>query len=161
MAMIKAAKCIVISMSIAAFIIVGRQALVGFGFDQVNQMARPIFRNHVNYAALLVCVIPISFSLYKAAGKNRRWWLAITIFLLAALMLSYSRGAWLALAVALITIFFVIKNKLSLLIISVSILLVSMIAWFASITGILITGPTMNAQFIIQISMSICWPLIK
>jgi len=130
--MMKAAKCLVISMCIAAVIIVSRQAILGFEFDQVNQMARPIFRNHVNYAALLVCVIPISFALYKNAEKNRGWWLTVTIFLLAALMLSYSRGAWLALAAALITIYVVIKNKLSLLIISVSILLVSLIAWFAS-----------------------------
>ena len=132
LAMMKAAKCLVISMCIAALIIVARQALVGFGFDQVNQMARPIFRNHVNYAALLVCVIPISFALYKNAEKNRGWWLTVTIFLLTALMLSYSRGAWLALAAALITIYVVIKNRLALLIIAISILLVSIIAWFAS-----------------------------
>jgi O-antigen ligase len=126
-----AAGCLVLPMLFATVFIVSRHAFTGFSFEQVNDVARPLFRNHVNYAALLVCTIPISFALYKNAVRFRLLWLFISLFFLAALFLSYSRGAWLAFAAAIITMAFVKRRRLSWMIISVSIMIIGTGYWFA------------------------------
>ena len=128
---ITAAKCLVLPMLLATVFIVSRHAFAGFSFDQVNEVARPVFRNHVNYAALLVCTVPVSFALYRSAARFRYVWLFITLFFLVALFLSYSRGAWMALAAAVITIAFVKRRRLSLMIISVFIMIAGIAYWLA------------------------------
>ncbi len=129
---IRAAKCLVIPMSAVAAFIVARHALTGFSFEQVNDMARPVFRNHVNYAALLVCVLPVSYALYRNAEKSKRIWLLITIFLTVALFFSYARGSWLAFAVALITMSAMIKNRLSWLFVGVAVLIIGFFIFFVT-----------------------------
>jgi O-antigen ligase len=120
-----------VTMTIATVFIFTRHALTGLSFEQVNDVARPIFRNHVNYAALLVCMLPLSFAVYWNGGRSRYVWLFITLFFGVALFFSYSRGAWLALAAAIITIAFVRKKKLSWLIISATVLIAGFVVWFS------------------------------
>jgi O-antigen ligase len=127
-----AAKCMVLTMAIATIVVLTRHAFAGFSFEQVNEVARPIFRNHVNYAALLVCMIPVCFALYKNAVRFRYAWLVILLVFLAALFFTYSRGAWLGLAAALITIAFARKKILSWLIGSVSVLVIVAALWFST-----------------------------
>ena len=126
-----AAMCMLVTMTLATVFIFTRHALTGLSFEQVNDVARPIFRNHVNYAALLVCMLPLSFAVYRNGGRSRYLWLFITLFFGVALFFSYSRGAWLALAAAIITIAFVRKNKLSWLIISATVLIAGFVVWFS------------------------------
>jgi len=126
-----AAMCMLVTMTIATVFIFTRHALTGLSFEQVNDVARPIFRNHVNYAALLVCMLPLSFAVYWNGGRSRYVWLFITLFFGVALFFSYSRGAWLALAAAIITIAFVRKKKLSWLIISATVLIAGFVVWFS------------------------------
>jgi len=127
-----AAKCMVLTMALATIVVLTRHAFAGFSFEQVNDVARPVFRNHVNYAALLVCMIPVCFALYKTAVRFRFAWFIILLIFLTALFFTYSRGAWLALAAALITIVFVRKKMLSWLIASVSMLIIAAVLWFSS-----------------------------
>jgi O-antigen ligase len=127
-----AAICMVIPMIAAVLFILTRHAMLGFSFEKVNEIARPIFRNHVNYAALLVCMIPVSFALYRNSTGSRLFWMFSTILLLAGLFFSYSRGAWLALAAALITIPFVIKNKLQWLILIASTAIIASVLWLTA-----------------------------
>jgi len=127
-----AAICIVIPMFIAAIFILTRHAMLGFPFEKVNEVAKPIFRNHVNYAALLVCIIPVSFALYKNATGYRLFWLLTTFLLLVALFFSFSRGAWLALGAALITIPFVVKRKLQWLILFLSTGIIAGMLWLTA-----------------------------
>lgn len=89
------------SMMLCTIIGLVRHAELGFTFGKINDSLRPFFRNHVNYSALLVCMIPLLTLYYKrAVSKVKKWSRAILIIIaVGALFLSYARGAWLALIV--------------------------------------------------------------
>ena len=122
-----AANLILIPMLFTVIVILLRHGFEGFRFESVNDVTVPFFRNHVNYGALLVCMVPVAWGLYKSGYK---FWLVGSIILLTGLFFSYSRGAWLALGAALIVVYFIRKNVLHWLlgIAVVSVILVS--AWF-------------------------------
>lgn len=96
---------LLVPMGIAVIYILFRHAQQGFLFDQANHVVKPFFRNHVNYAAMLVCLLPV---LYFIAGivKNKRnaffLYACLSLFLIA-LFFSFSRGAWLALGVGIVS----------------------------------------------------------
>lgn len=107
------ATALLVPMGITIVYILFRHAQQEFLFDNANHVVKPFFRNHVNYAAMLVCLLPV---LYFAAGmaKNKRTalFLYAGVFLfLVALFFSFSRGAWLALGAG-ITAAGLIKWKL-------------------------------------------------
>ncbi len=87
-----------------------------FHFSGINPSLKPFFRNHVNYAAMLVCTIPVFFAIYKLNdSKKIKLLIAIaSIILLTALFLSYSRGAWLALLTGSVS-YWLIKRRLLLI----------------------------------------------
>jgi O-antigen ligase len=91
----------ILAMSMMAFTLTGliRHAGYGFTFSKINDSLYPFFRNHVNYSALLVCVIPLLALHYREArpGARKHWALVLLGVALGALFLSYARGAWLAL----------------------------------------------------------------
>jgi O-antigen ligase len=76
----------------------------GFSFESVNASVQPFFRNHVNYGAFLVCMIPLPIAGFIISRRFRWIFGSIIIFWLAALFLSYSRGAWMALIVGGVTV---------------------------------------------------------
>lgn len=92
---------LVTSMMVLTLVVLVRHGYKGFTFEAINDSLSPFFRNHVNYSALLVITIPLLIAFYSAARS--RWakgLLVITLLVaLAALYLSYARGAWLALIV--------------------------------------------------------------
>jgi O-antigen ligase len=76
-----------------------RHAGYGFTFERINDSLWPNFRNHVNYSSVLVCIVPLLVAGY-ALSPNRKWKRVLTALLLfaaVAILLSYARGAWLAL----------------------------------------------------------------
>jgi O-antigen ligase len=81
-----------------------RHAQLGFRFAVVNETVVPFFRNHVNYSAMLVCLLPIGYASYRLSTnkKTRNYLIVILILLLIALLFSYARGAWLALGTGII-----------------------------------------------------------
>jgi O-antigen ligase len=106
-----------------------RHAQQGFLFDNANHVVRPFFRNHVNYAAMLVCLLPALY--FSARGvKNKQWtkylYAGLLLFL-AALFFSFSRGAWLALVTGLVAAAFIRVRLLPQ-------------AFVLAITGIIITA---------------------
>lgn len=104
------------AMVIVTCIIIYRQAQTGFHFASVNDSVSPFFRNHVNFAAMLVCTIPITLGLFVYATKSNQKILLgfmLAIFMLA-LFFSYSRGAWLALLIGFIA-YWLIKKRLMVL----------------------------------------------
>ncbi len=101
------------AMLFTVIVILIRHGIEGFSFETINDVTAPFFRNHVNYGALLVCMLPVAWALYRAGNK---FWLIGVAILSAGLALSYSRGAWLALGVALIVVYFMKKSKLQWLI---------------------------------------------
>ncbi|MEM1122492.1 MAG: O-antigen ligase family protein, partial [Bacteroidota bacterium] len=80
-----------------------RHAGRGFSFEEVNFVLNPFYRNHVNYAAILVVFFP--FLWYAPAWVARfsgRWWALVgaIAFMLLAIYLSYTRAAYVSLIIA-------------------------------------------------------------
>ena len=106
----KAFTMLAIPMIILAVVTVSRHALSGFSFAEVSNVSAPYFRNHVNYGALLVCTLPMVWMLHRITRNP--WWTLGLFILLHALYFSYSRGAWLALPVGMLTVWFMRKRLL-------------------------------------------------
>jgi len=98
-----AAVVLMTAMVIASAWVMARQALLGFSFEKVNDAVRPLFRNHVNYSALLVCLLPVAVAGAVTSVRYRKVFIAISAFWLVAVFLTYSRGAWLAVPAGLVT----------------------------------------------------------
>jgi len=90
-----------------------RHYQTGFSFATINDAIFPFFRNHVNYSAMLVCLLPVLVAYFILSKKrNLRVLLAGAIIIaLIALFFSYSRGAWLALVAGIIA-YWLIKKRL-------------------------------------------------
>lgn len=98
------------SLSLALVYIMVRHAGFGFSFADINTALRPIFRNHVNYAGLLVAVFP--FLVYLFVTERRKWLYGLSLLImLAAIYLSYTRAAHLCVFIAIGT-YFVIRFRL-------------------------------------------------
>jgi O-antigen ligase len=110
----KAITMVTLAMVIIAIIILVRHAFDGFTFATINNALKPFFRNHVNYSAMLVCVIPVVYVYIQTAKYSSQRTIAIIVLaiLLSALVLSYSRGAWLALLVGIATVWLIRKKAL-------------------------------------------------
>jgi O-antigen ligase len=89
---------LVLSATVAAVFVTVQHAMYDFSFDAVNAAVRPFFRNHVNYGSMLVCLAPLVWLLYVLAPAHRPWLRLIAVLWVIAIVLSYSRGAWIALA---------------------------------------------------------------
>lgn len=97
------------SLSIALVYIMVRHAMAGFAFDAINDALKPIFRNHVNYAVLLVALWPFMIYLYVHSSNKKLYGLSL-ILLLAAIYLSYTRAAQACVIIAGI-IYVIIKYR--------------------------------------------------
>jgi len=110
----KTALYLCIPMILIVFQAIVRHAFYGFDFVAIKKTMGPFFRNHVNYSAMLVCLIPIGI-LLRSFTQNSRRKKIIQISLgiaLLGLFFAYSRGAWLALFVGMIGYFLIKKNIL-------------------------------------------------
>lgn len=84
---------------VAATIITFKHALEGFSFEEANLVPYPIFQNGVIYAACLVLFLPWAWFARKWYSPKTLEWYIITagmILLVIASVLTYKRGAWLA-----------------------------------------------------------------
>lgn len=108
-----AAVLITVAMMIVAIIALIRQSQNDFSFATINASLFPFFRNHVNYSAMLVCIIPVLFAFFMHNKEgNKKLLISILIIIaIIALFFSYSRGAWLALLVGLVA-YWLIKKRL-------------------------------------------------
>jgi O-antigen ligase len=108
-----AATVMVLSMLLVTIIALIRHYQSGFSFATINDAVSPFFRNHVNYSAMLVCILPVVVGLFQLSNRKEvklLWSVAIIIFLVA-LFFSYARGAWLALLAGAIA-YWLLKKKL-------------------------------------------------
>jgi O-antigen ligase len=110
----KSWQLLTISMVLVVMVAIIRQSDDGFAFARVNDALRPFFRNHVNYSAMLVCMIPAAYGLYLLTNKKwqRRCYALAIAVLLSGLAFSYSRGAWLALPAGILSWWLTRKNLL-------------------------------------------------
>lgn len=99
-----ALKILGISMFISMCIVLVKHALLGFSFDSANRSVEPLYRNHVNYGALLVTTLAIPVGiwfLFPVHRKKLRWVMGLW---LAALFFTYSRGAWVAVVIGVLAV---------------------------------------------------------
>lgn len=122
---IQAGKYMVLSLLFTVLIILIRHALLGFRFDEIKYIMWPFYRNHVNYGALLVCLIPVAVGLHRYNGK----WALVILMLLIGLFFTFSRGAWLALSVGIMMIWLIKKRVVQWALLSASIIVLSISVW--------------------------------
>jgi O-antigen ligase len=89
-----------------------RHGFYEFSFDSVHLTVNPFFRNHVNYSALLACIIVICFVAYNNTVLYKNILRKILIVLLIGLFFAYSRGAIIAIVFAYISYILIKKNLL-------------------------------------------------
>ena len=104
--------CLILPMLFVVLQSLFRHLHFGFSFEKINNTLSPYFRNHVNYGAMLVCLLPVVLAWVQLSDSRSIKFLAILIFLvfLTGVFFSYSRGAWLAIFVALITAWMIRKR---------------------------------------------------
>ena len=103
-----------VPMALVTLLTLARHSFLGFQFATINEALAPFFRNHVNYSAMLVCMLPVWGVIRSGAVSRsiRRWSGIVLALLLAAVFFSYARGAWLALAAGLFALFLLRRNGL-------------------------------------------------
>lgn len=99
----RSAVLLLCSMLVFMFVALARHSQYLWSFEKVNDALKPFFLNHVNYSALLVFMVPLLIACLQltASGKLKIVTGTFLFVTIAALYLSYSRGAWLALLTGL------------------------------------------------------------
>lgn len=111
----KMIRCLLIPMGIIALITLLRHATSVFSFESINRHLFPFFRNHVNYGAMLGCLLAVAFGAYqhtKNDNKYRKLLQAFIIIGIIAVAFSYSRGAWIALIGGAVTVWVIQKRMI-------------------------------------------------
>ena len=107
--------CLFIPTLLSVIFVMIRHGIMGFTFDTITNAVHPIYRNHVNYAVFITMLLPFIFlakSWYTSNSLlHKLLKFSIPLFL-AAIYLSYTRGAWLA-VVAMMVYFLVLKYNLT------------------------------------------------
>lgn len=114
--------CLFIPTFISVIYVIIKHATLQFSFDNITKSVHPIYRNHVNYAVFITMILPFIFlgkSWYsKHSFRHKILKYAIPIFL-AAIYLSFTRGAWLA-TIAMLIYIIVIHFRLTKIVLFVS-----------------------------------------
>jgi O-antigen ligase len=129
-----AAITLVSSMLLIAIMALIRHYNTEFSFGTINNAVSPFFRNHVNYSAMLVCILPVLVSFFQLSKrKNLRLLIIATIAItLTALFFSYARGAWLALLAGVAAYWLIKKRLLLYSYIAAIIITISLLFWIKS-----------------------------
>jgi O-antigen ligase len=77
-----------------------RHGMEGFRFEVVNEVLKPFYRNHVDYALILGVFFPFVAVMYDR-WLARGWGILVCGVLLFAVYMTYTRAAYLGLAIAL------------------------------------------------------------
>lgn len=131
----KLALCLLIPMVLVVFQTLTRHAWYGFRFEAVQKTLAPFFRNHVNYAALLVCLLPVAGCLWMFTPKENKYrnWIASGILLgVTGVFFAYSRGAWVALLAGIAIIPVMRRRKMGILIMIAFAIILSTTAWLVT-----------------------------
>jgi len=121
----KIAKLLSIFLGIAVSIVLTRHAFDGFTFEGSHEVVRPIFRNHVNYSAIIVVVLPFIWALYRNTINTvqKRFFIGVVVLFTIATYFSYTRAAQLSLVISLGS-YFIFRYKLGKVAVSATLILV-------------------------------------
>lgn len=109
--LVKVIKLCMYSLTIAMIYVFINHLLVGFTFKSSNDVVQPIFRNHVNYAAMLVLFLPYVVGLRYLSPRYKWLYNVLIAFFLVCIYLSFTRAAILSVVIAS-GAFFIIKYRL-------------------------------------------------
>jgi O-antigen ligase len=110
-----------------------RHATYGFTFESIKYVLKPFFRNHVVYAAWLACMVPplIAMIFLSKESRTKRILMVVLGVIVAAIILSYSRGAWLALIAAGLVAFAVHRRFIKWLSLFAVMIVLSIFYWLS------------------------------
>jgi O-antigen ligase len=110
----RSALLLLCSMMVFMLVTIFRHALKGMSFEEVNDALLPFYRNHVNYSAILVFMIPVQVAVIRLTKSDslKYFMTCMLIITIGALYFSYARGAWLAMLTGLIAFWLVRKGLL-------------------------------------------------
>lgn len=100
---------------IACTLVMSKHISLGLSFDTIEKAVQPMFRNHVNYACLLVVSIPYLWILTRWNWQElwkRNALIIINILILAGIYFSYTRAAILSVFIAIAS-YIVLKLRLT------------------------------------------------
>jgi len=135
----RSAFVLLISMLGVTVVTLYRHGSLDFTFSTINDALKPFFRNHVNYSALLVCMLPIQIVLLQQAKTKALRLLVLSSFFitLPALYFSFARGAWLALITGVVAYWLLSKGWLFKSFLFVVLLAVASVVWLRHNNGYL------------------------
>ncbi len=131
----KAALLLLLPMAFVVIQCLGRHALTGFSFEGIKQTLSPFFRNHVNYSAMLVCLLAVLWAVRKLTPTKNQYykWINIGLVLgLIALFFAYSRGAWVALFAGIATVFIIQKKWMTQIIVLACTAFILLVTWLVA-----------------------------
>jgi O-antigen ligase len=110
-----------------------RHSFYQFSFEGIKNIYSPFFRNHVNYSAMLVCLMPVLCATQRLTQlpKHKRFLTVALVIGFAAIILSYSRGAWAALLIGVLSGLAIRKNMIRTLLVCAVIALLISATWLA------------------------------
>jgi O-antigen ligase len=104
---------LLIPLTAVILFILTKHAAYGFSFSTVNKAMSPFFRNHVNYASIVVLCLPYLWWHWVKKPVLSFWWLAFLgtmVLYLIAIQFSYTRAAYVSVAGAF-GLWFLIKRN--------------------------------------------------
>ena len=106
-------KILAIFLSAAVGIVLFRHALEGFTFAASHKVVRPIFRNHVNYSAIIVVVLPFLWAFYRNCKDAfyKKVMIGVIVLFVVGAYFSYTRAAQACVIIAF-GAYFIFKFKL-------------------------------------------------
>ncbi len=109
-----------VGLVIIVFITTYKHALSGFDEHYAHWVMKPFYNDHTAYGAALAFMIPITVGFFFLPGNKlaqKIFYATVSVILLAAFYLSFSRAAWISLVVAVgVLIILKLRIKLSWLI---------------------------------------------
>ncbi|MDE3143822.1 MAG: O-antigen ligase family protein [Bacteroidota bacterium] len=109
-----------------------RHSFYNFSFEGIKQVLDPFFRNHVNYSAMLVCLLAVLWCMRKLTPNNQFYSKLINagiVIGITGLIFSFSRGAWSALVLGVLAGIIFHLKKMKIVLIGFAISFSVLIAW--------------------------------
>lgn len=121
------------SMFVAMGYVLFNHAGEGFSFDSATTIVKPIFRNHVNYAIMLLAFVPYFWYLITTSPKKRPWFLYFLMLLLfVGIYFSYTRAAQASVLLAII-FYWVVRLRLVKICMGIALVAFTVLTIFVSV----------------------------
>lgn len=103
----------IVFLSISILIVLYKHYLLDFEFDKVNKAVSPLFRNHVNYACIIILFLPYLWALrVSEKSKTVRWlYLLSMLIFIIGIYFSYTRAAIISMILCY-PVYYIVKARL-------------------------------------------------